>query len=161
MSAAEEVGAGAPVGHGQAARLIAGLVDKSLVQAEDSATGTRYRLLEAVKAFALEQLVASGELEEVRARHGTYFADLGERMASRLHGRGQGLWVSRLDQDQQGDIDRAQLQWGQPLAELRQGGGGGTTQYVACELQQGFLQRFGRSRFHGAYGNGISYMIEL
>jgi non-specific serine/threonine protein kinase len=100
LGAAEEVGAGPPVGHGQAARLLASLVDKSLVQAEDSATGTRYRLLEAVKAFAFEQLVASGELEEVRARHGTYFADLGERVASRLHGQDQGLWASRLDQDQ-------------------------------------------------------------
>jgi non-specific serine/threonine protein kinase len=109
LSAAEEVGAGPPVEHGQPARLIAGLVDKSLVQAEDSATGTRYRLLEAVKAFALEQLVASGELEEVRARHGIYFADLGERVAWRLHGRDQGLWASRLDQDQANL--RAASQW--------------------------------------------------
>ena len=109
LSAAEEVGAGPPVGHGQAARLLAGLVDKSLVQAEDSVTGTRYRFLEAVKAFALEQLVASGELEEVRARHGTYFADLGERVASRLHGRDQALWASRLDQDQANF--RAASQW--------------------------------------------------
>jgi DNA-binding NarL/FixJ family response regulator len=109
LSAAEEVGAGPPIGHGQAARLLAGLVDKSLVQAEDSATGTRYRLLEAVKAFALEQYVASGELEEVRARHGTYFADLGERAASRLHGRDQRLWASRLDQDQANL--RAASQW--------------------------------------------------
>ena len=109
MSAAEEVGAGPPIGHGQAARLLAGLVDKSLVQAEDSFTGTRYRLLEAVKAFALEQLMASAELEEIRARHGTYFADLGERAASRLHGRDQGRWASRLDQDQANL--RAASQW--------------------------------------------------
>ena len=109
LGAAEEVGAGPPVGQGQAARLLAGLVDKSLVQAEDSATGTRYRLLEAVKAFALEQLMVSGELEEVRARHGTYFADLGERAASRLHGRDQGLWASCIDQDQANL--RAARQW--------------------------------------------------
>jgi non-specific serine/threonine protein kinase len=109
LSAAEEVGAGPPVGHGQTARLLAGLVDKSLVQAEGSASGTRYRLLEAVKAFALEQLVASEELEEVRARHAIYFADLGERVASRLHSRDQGLWASRLDQDQANL--RAASQW--------------------------------------------------
>ena len=99
LNAAEEVGAGAPVGPGQAVRLLAALVDKSLVQAEESATGTRYRLLETVKAVAHEQLVASGELEDVRARHGTYFADLGEQAAARLHGRDQDLWASRLDQD--------------------------------------------------------------
>jgi predicted ATPase/DNA-binding CsgD family transcriptional regulator len=100
LNAAEEVGPGPPLGNGQVARLLAALVDKSLVQAEHSATGTRYRLLEAVKAFAHEQLVASGELEEVRSRHGNYFADLGEHVAARLHGQDQDLWASCLDQDQ-------------------------------------------------------------
>jgi non-specific serine/threonine protein kinase len=109
LSAAEEVGVGPPVGRREVARLLAGLVDKSLVQAEGSATGTRYRLLEAVKAFAFEQLMASGELEEVRARHGAHFADVGERVASRLHGQDQGLWASRLDQDQANL--RAAIQW--------------------------------------------------
>ena len=100
LSAAEAVGTGPPVGHGQAARLLAALVDKSLVQAEDSATGTRYRLQEPIKAFAYEQLVASGELDDVRARHGAYFADLGEHVAFRLHGPDQSKWARRLDQDQ-------------------------------------------------------------
>ena len=109
LSAAEEVCAGSPVGPGQAARLLAALVDKSLVQAEDSAAGTRYRLLEAVKAFAHERLVASGELEEVRARHGAYFTDLGEQLALRLHARDQDLWASCLDQDQANL--RAARQW--------------------------------------------------
>jgi predicted ATPase/DNA-binding CsgD family transcriptional regulator len=109
LSAAEEVGVGPSVGHGQVARLLAALVDKSLVQAEDSATGTRYRLLEAVKAFAYERLVVSGELEEARARHGTYFADLGEHVVSLLHGHDQDLWASRLDQDRANL--RAASQW--------------------------------------------------
>src|SRR5262249_17861847 len=109
LSAAEEVGVGPPIGHRQVARLLAALVDKSLVQAEDCGTGSRYKLLEAVKAFAFEQLMASGELEEVRARHGTYFADLGERAASRLQSPDQGLWASRLDQDQANL--RAASQW--------------------------------------------------
>lgn len=100
LNAAEEIGAGAPVAPSQVARLLAALVDKSLVQAEESITGTRYRLLEAVKAFAHEQLVASGELDKVSARHGTYFTDLGEHVASLLHGQDQDLWASSLDQDQ-------------------------------------------------------------
>ncbi len=99
LGAAEAVGAGSPVEPGQAARLLAALVDKSLVQAEDSATGTRYMLQEAIKAFAYEQLVASGELDHVRARHGAYFADLGERMPLRLHGPEQAKWTRCLDQD--------------------------------------------------------------
>ena len=100
MRAAEAVGSGAPVEPGQVVRLLATLVDKSLVQAEDTATGTRYRLLEAIRTFAHEQLEASGELGDIRDRHGSYFADLGEHMASGLHGPAQGHWAARLDQDQ-------------------------------------------------------------
>jgi predicted ATPase/DNA-binding CsgD family transcriptional regulator len=100
LRAAEAVGPGPPVEPGQVVRLLAALVDKSLVQAEHTTTGTRYRLLEAIKTFAHEQLIASGELDDIRARHGTYFADLGEHVASRLHGPDQGHWASCLDQDQ-------------------------------------------------------------
>jgi predicted ATPase/DNA-binding CsgD family transcriptional regulator len=100
LRAAEAIGSGPPVGPGQVVRLLAGLVDKSLVQAEDTATGTRYRLLEAIKTFAYEQLAAAGELDDIRARHGAYFADLGGRAAARLHGSDQGHWASCLDQDQ-------------------------------------------------------------
>jgi predicted ATPase/DNA-binding CsgD family transcriptional regulator len=100
LPAAEAAGSGPPVGPGQVIRLLAALVDKSLVQAEDTATGTRYRLLEAIKTLAHEQLVASGELDDIRARHGSYFAGLGEHVASRLHGPDQGNWASCLDQDQ-------------------------------------------------------------
>ena len=108
LSAAEEVGAGPPVGR-QAARLLAALVDKSLVQAEETTTGTRYHLLEVVKAYAYEQLAASGELEEIRARHGTYYANLGEQAGEQLHGRDQDLWARCLDQDQANL--RAARQW--------------------------------------------------
>jgi non-specific serine/threonine protein kinase len=100
LNAAEAVGSGPPVGPGEVVRLLVTLVDKSLVQAEDTATGTRYRLLEAIRTFACEQLVASGEPDDIRARHGSYFADLGEHVASRLNGPDQGHWVSFLDQDQ-------------------------------------------------------------
>jgi non-specific serine/threonine protein kinase len=108
LSAAEAVCAGPPARR-QAARLLAALVDKSLVLAEETPTGTRYRLQEAVKAFAYEQLMTSGELEEVQARHGTYYADLGEQAGERLHGRDQDLWAIRLDQDQPNL--RAARQW--------------------------------------------------
>jgi predicted ATPase/DNA-binding CsgD family transcriptional regulator len=100
LRAAEAVGSGAPVEPGQVVRLLAALVDKSLVQAEDTVPGTRYRLLEAIKTLAHEQLAASEELDDIRARHGSYFADLGADAASRLHGPDQGHWASRLEQDQ-------------------------------------------------------------
>jgi predicted ATPase/DNA-binding CsgD family transcriptional regulator len=100
LRAAEAVGSGAPVEPGQVVRLLAALVDKSLVQAQDTPTGTRYRLLEAIRTFAREQLAASGELDDIQARHGRFFADLGERVAAMLHGPDLGHWAGCLDQDQ-------------------------------------------------------------
>jgi non-specific serine/threonine protein kinase len=100
LRAAEAVCADPPVGPDRVARLLAALVDKSLVQAEDTATGTRYRLLESIKAFASEQLAASAEAADIRARHGRYFADLSEHAASRLNGPEQSHWASCLDQEQ-------------------------------------------------------------
>jgi predicted ATPase/DNA-binding CsgD family transcriptional regulator len=99
LSAAEAVGIGPPIEPGHAARLLVALVDKSMVQAEDSADGTRYRLQEAIKAFAHERLVESGELDDVLARHGAYFIDLGEHAASQLNGPAQARWAKCLDQD--------------------------------------------------------------
>jgi predicted ATPase len=101
LCAAEAVCADKPAGRADhVARLLAALVDKSLVQAEDTVTGTRYRLLEAIKTFAHEQLMASEEPDDIRASHGSYFADLGEQTAPRLSGPDQHYWASCLDQDQ-------------------------------------------------------------
>jgi non-specific serine/threonine protein kinase len=100
LRAAESVCADKPVRPDHVARLLAALVDKSLVQAEDTVTGTRYRLLEAVKPFAHDQLVDSGESGDIRARHGRYFADLSEQAATGLCGPDQAYWASCLDQDQ-------------------------------------------------------------
>lgn len=108
LGGAEAVGAGPPVGSGEAARLLAALVDKSLVEAEDSPTGTRYRLLRAIRAFAYDQLAASGELEDIRARHGAYFVGLSEQTDTKLHGSDQDEWARYLDQEQ-ANLRAAQL----------------------------------------------------
>jgi predicted ATPase/DNA-binding CsgD family transcriptional regulator len=99
LRAAETIGSGTPIEPGQIVRLLAALVDKSLVQAEHTVSGTRYRLLGAIRTFAQEQLEASGEADEVRSRHGGYFADLAEHVAVLLHGPDQGRWAYELDQD--------------------------------------------------------------
>ncbi|HEY2617975.1 MAG TPA: winged helix-turn-helix domain-containing protein, partial [Acetobacteraceae bacterium] len=51
------------------------LVDKSLVTAETGVTGVRYRLLDTTRAYALEKLVAGGELAAVTRRHAEYYRD--------------------------------------------------------------------------------------
>jgi predicted ATPase/DNA-binding CsgD family transcriptional regulator len=99
LDAAEVVCSGPPVGPGQVARLLAALVDKSLVQAELAGPHTRYRLLEVIRAFAAQRQAGSAELDELRARHGEYFAALGERSAPLFIGPDQGDWARRIDQE--------------------------------------------------------------
>ena len=52
------------------------LVDKSLVMAEDTRNGTRYRLLETVRQYAQEKLNESREGHEVRTRHRDHYTAL-------------------------------------------------------------------------------------
>jgi predicted ATPase/DNA-binding winged helix-turn-helix (wHTH) protein len=52
--------------------LLTGLVNKSLVTVDRSATPPRYRLLESVREFALERLRASGQEEQARVAHLAY-----------------------------------------------------------------------------------------
>jgi predicted ATPase len=54
--------------------LLDALVRKSLLVAERSAGRTRYSMLETIRQFAEEQLVARGEASEIRAAHSRYFA---------------------------------------------------------------------------------------
>jgi predicted ATPase/class 3 adenylate cyclase/DNA-binding CsgD family transcriptional regulator len=52
------------------------LIEKSLIAAEDSHFGTRYRMLETVRQYALEKLSESGEADTVRNRHRDHYAEL-------------------------------------------------------------------------------------
>jgi predicted ATPase len=54
--------------------LLDALVRKSLLVADRSAGRTRYSMLETIRQFAEEQLIARGDASEVRATHARYFA---------------------------------------------------------------------------------------
>ena len=49
--------------------LVAGLVARSLVVAEDGAQGTRYRLLETIRQYGEERLADWGETDTLVIRH--------------------------------------------------------------------------------------------
>jgi predicted ATPase len=55
--------------------LLDSLVRKSLVTAERFGDGTRYGLLETIRQFAEDQLVATTGIDTVRDRHARYYAD--------------------------------------------------------------------------------------
>jgi predicted ATPase/class 3 adenylate cyclase len=54
--------------------LLDALVRKSLLVADRSSGRTRFSMLETIRQFAEEQLVAGGEASEIRAAHSRYFA---------------------------------------------------------------------------------------
>ncbi|OBF89369.1 cyclase [Mycobacterium sp. 852002-51152_SCH6134967] len=56
------------------------LVRKSLVVADRTTSRTRFSMLETIRQFSEEQLVAAGDAGEVRAAHARYFARCGEAM---------------------------------------------------------------------------------
>lgn len=64
---------------------LAGLVGKSLVEAETTAPGgARYRLLETVRLFALERLYDSGEADETRRAHARHYLRRALALAPRV-----------------------------------------------------------------------------
>jgi predicted ATPase/DNA-binding SARP family transcriptional activator len=98
LEAAEEVCAGpGAVARADVARLLSGLVDRSLVTVAQGPDGPRYRLLESVAAYCGDRLAAAGEGERVRDRHGRYYTALAERAEQRLYGHEQRRWLRRLD----------------------------------------------------------------
>ena len=72
---------------GDILELIASLVDKSLLRLEETADEPRYRMLETIREFGLEQLAAHGEAEARRQAHAAHFLALAERAAPEWWGR--------------------------------------------------------------------------
>jgi predicted ATPase/class 3 adenylate cyclase len=75
------------------------LADQSLVRAEEIDGETRFRMLDTIREFAAEQLLALGERTEIERRHTATFVTLGETLTPRLSGDEQRRWLGRLERD--------------------------------------------------------------
>ena len=64
---------------GQVAEVLGSLLDKSLVVVDSVDGRHRYRLLETVRMYAQEKLVASGEAAEIRENHRDWYVEWVER----------------------------------------------------------------------------------
>ncbi len=77
--------------------LLISLIDKSLVVLDGEAAGdARYRLLDTIREYALERLVAAGEEARLFLRHRDCILTLVEETARRMFRRGDPPWPVRL-----------------------------------------------------------------
>lgn len=84
IEALEVVHADGPTGRRELLSLLASLVNKSLVNSENTSTGVRYSSLESVRAFAHERLRGNNAYDAVARRHATWLAEVGDRIAGEV-----------------------------------------------------------------------------
>jgi predicted ATPase len=85
------------------------LVDKSLVVADATPAGTRYRLLETIRTYALERLDDADETDWTRHRHATWCAGFIAEASTGVRGPDEAAWLERIDREV--DNLRAALTW--------------------------------------------------
>jgi hypothetical protein len=101
LQAAEEVCGGEGIDPDAVFELLASLVARSLVVAEEHGPQTRYRLLETIRQYGEERLEAAGEAERWRARHAGYYAGLLPRVRDHAHDpNAEVFWAVRLSAEQ-------------------------------------------------------------
>jgi predicted ATPase/DNA-binding SARP family transcriptional activator len=137
LQAAEAVAQGPPV-----TDLVADLttlVEASLLGRPVEPGQTRFSMLETIREYALEQLRAAGEDDEIGGRHARFYAALLERAEPKLTGADQARWLDRLE------AEHANLQ-----AALRWASQTGDTDLAL--LMAARLWRFWQLRGHFAEG---------
>lgn len=122
---------------------LAALVEKSLLQTRNDATGLRFWMLETIREYALEGLRASGEEEAIAARHAEYFSRLAPRLA----------WVAFGQDDRDRELERELPNFRLALAWARARGRPDVGQRLAAAL--------GRYWFaHGGFEEGEAWLRE-
>ena len=137
LEAAEAVAPGPPVT--DVAAGIATLVEASLLGRPVGPGEPRFWMLETIREYALEQLRAAGEDDEIGGRHARFYAGLVERAEPELTGADQASWLERLQ------VEHANLQ-----AALGWAGQGGDTDLAL--LLAASMWRFWQLRGHFADG---------
>jgi predicted ATPase/DNA-binding CsgD family transcriptional regulator len=120
LTAIEAVCAGDGIERGQVLDFLSSLVDKSLVVADTlEQAEARYSLLETIRQYGQERLVAAGEEPEIRDRHLARYLHLIEETDTKVRGKYQQLWLDWLA-GQYGNI-RAALSWALESEQIETG----------------------------------------
>jgi predicted ATPase/DNA-binding XRE family transcriptional regulator len=109
LEAAEAICASDRLVEEEVLHVLAGLVAKSLVWLEEGTEGARYRLLETVRQYGHEKLVATGEAPHLQNRHLTWYLDLAKQAEPGMGGPEQERWLDRLELELENV--RAALAW--------------------------------------------------
>lgn len=115
LAAAQGICAGGEVPDDEVVQLLGALVARSLVEAHADGARTRYRLLETVRLYAQDRLLATGEAERLRAAHAAWFA---ARAAACTRG---GPWFPPLiavELDAEVDNLRQAIDWWRDTGDL-------------------------------------------
>jgi predicted ATPase len=91
--------------------VLASLVEKSLVRRRED----RFRMLETIREYGLEQLAERGELDEVRRRHADFFLELAE--SGGKVPIEQEAWLDRVESEH--DNLRSAIAWAREAGESR------------------------------------------
>jgi hypothetical protein len=96
LDAAEAVCGFDPIEADDVLDLLASLVSRSLVVADDAGPDTRYRLLETIRQYGEGRLAEIGETGVLCSRHVDHFIGLSVRASPHLVGREELEWGARL-----------------------------------------------------------------
>jgi predicted ATPase len=99
LAAAEAVLGVDPIDPPQVIDLLDGLVEHSLVIADDQDGTTRYRLLETIRQYGREHLDTSDQTPTVRAAHAAHYRGFAEEAGGKMRGPGEAAWVPRVEQE--------------------------------------------------------------
>jgi predicted ATPase/class 3 adenylate cyclase len=88
---------------------IGDLVDHSLIRQVGEGDEIRFGMLETIRDYAVESLVASGESSEIRQRHARFYGELVAGLAGGVMGSDQPAALDRIEREH--DNIRAALAW--------------------------------------------------
>ena len=104
-----------------ALRLLSSLADQNLLQLDADAPNedARFRQLQTIREFGLDQLRTCGEVDEIARRHAMYFRAVAERAVPHLEQVDQSVWLERLSREYANV--RASLLWASEAREAEWG----------------------------------------